>query len=314
MKKILILLLITLSLTTYAQKNYSIERPLYLGTVTAGSAADSVLVRGADKIVKFVPRSAFGGGVVTLQSAFNAGRIITSDYSIGILQETGTNKLFMDHSSVSFYDDSRGSLFNKNSIGGYQTDGVGSRSNTIIFDRTNFGAANYYFPEKDSGNYTLATLDDISIPTVQELLNTNYTVSDTRIIFNNDSRSTRLNGFGLLVSDPFVNSIGVYTNYSTGFIATSTYDDNSSLAVSFVRTTPGFANFKFPELTSGNYTLATTEEIKLKEYTVATLPSGTKGDVAFVNDAASPAFLATVVGGGSSVVRVFFNGSNWIVQ
>lgn len=62
------------------------------------------------------------------------------------------------------------------------------------------------------------------------------------------------------------------------------------------------------------YNIATTDDIKLKEYTVATLPTGTKGDVAFVNDAASPAFLATVVGGGSAVVRVFYNGSNWIVQ
>lgn len=75
MKKILILLLITLSLTTYAQKNYSIERPLYLGTVNEGTASDSVLVRGADKIVKFVPRSEFGGGTPpapTIQQVIDA--------------------------------------------------------------------------------------------------------------------------------------------------------------------------------------------------------------------------------------------------
>lgn len=76
-----------------------------------------------------------------------------------------------------------------------------------------------------------------------------------------------------------------------------------------------YVRLKLPfDKLSGDYTIATNDDIKLKEYTVATLPQGTKGDVAFVNDAASPAFLATVVGGGSAVVRVFHNGSNWIVQ
>ncbi len=51
----------------------------------------------------------------------------------------------------------------------------------------------------------------------------------------------------------------------------------------------------------------------LKNYTVSTLPFGTRGDIAYVTDATSPVPLATVVGGGSSVVPVFYNGTNWIV-
>lgn len=51
---------------------------------------------------------------------------------------------------------------------------------------------------------------------------------------------------------------------------------------------------------------------RLKSYTVATLPVGTQGDIAFVTDALAPTFLAAVVGGGSVVTPVFFNGSSWI--
>jgi hypothetical protein len=49
----------------------------------------------------------------------------------------------------------------------------------------------------------------------------------------------------------------------------------------------------------------------LPQYTVATLPTGPLGAIAYVTDALSPAYNTTVVGGGSSVVQVFFDGSNW---
>ncbi len=54
--------------------------------------------------------------------------------------------------------------------------------------------------------------------------------------------------------------------------------------------------------------------INLKGYTVSTLPTGVVGDTAYVTDATSPTFLSTVVGGGSVKCRVFFNGTNWIVN
>jgi len=52
--------------------------------------------------------------------------------------------------------------------------------------------------------------------------------------------------------------------------------------------------------------------ITLKGYTVATLPAGVVGMTAYVTDALAPTFLATVVGGGSVVTPVFYNGSNWV--
>lgn len=52
--------------------------------------------------------------------------------------------------------------------------------------------------------------------------------------------------------------------------------------------------------------------MRLKSYTVATLPAGTLGDEACVTDALAPTFLATVVGSGAVVTPVFYNGSNWV--
>lgn len=54
--------------------------------------------------------------------------------------------------------------------------------------------------------------------------------------------------------------------------------------------------------------------VRLKNYTVATLPAGTQGDTAYVTDALAPTFLAAVVGGGAVVTPVFYDGSNWVAH
>jgi len=52
--------------------------------------------------------------------------------------------------------------------------------------------------------------------------------------------------------------------------------------------------------------------VRLKNYTVATLPAGTQGDTAYVTDALDPSYLVTVVGGGSVATAVFYNGTAWV--
>lgn len=47
-------------------------------------------------------------------------------------------------------------------------------------------------------------------------------------------------------------------------------------------------------------------------YTVATLPAGTIGMKAYVTDATSPTYLATLVGGGAVVSPAFYNGTHWV--
>lgn len=52
--------------------------------------------------------------------------------------------------------------------------------------------------------------------------------------------------------------------------------------------------------------------IRLKNYTVATLPTGVQGDTAYVTDATAPTYLGTLTGGGSVVCPVFYNGTAWV--
>jgi hypothetical protein len=47
-------------------------------------------------------------------------------------------------------------------------------------------------------------------------------------------------------------------------------------------------------------------------YTVGTLPAGTIGMTAYVTDATAPTFLGALVGSGSTVTPVFYNGAAWV--
>lgn len=52
--------------------------------------------------------------------------------------------------------------------------------------------------------------------------------------------------------------------------------------------------------------------VKLKGYTVATLPAGVTGYVAYCTDLLAPTFLTAATGGGAVVGPVFYNGANWV--
>lgn len=63
---------------------------------------------------------------------------------------------------------------------------------------------------------------------------------------------------------------------------------------------------------STNAVLQTNGPANFKGYTVATLPTGTVGDRAYVTDAVTAVFQAIPTGGGSVKTPVFYNGSNWV--
>lgn len=58
--------------------------------------------------------------------------------------------------------------------------------------------------------------------------------------------------------------------------------------------------------------LISTNVIRMKGYTVATLPAGTQGDTAFCTDLLAPGFLVAAAGGGAVVGPVFYNGAAWV--
>ena len=79
----------------------------------------------------------------------------------------------------------------------------------------------------------------------------------------------------------------------------------------------GTASFSTATLASqaptwGQTTTYADNAAKLKGYTVATLPAGVVGAMAYVTDATAPTYNANVVGGGSIKIPVFFNGTNWV--
>lgn len=51
---------------------------------------------------------------------------------------------------------------------------------------------------------------------------------------------------------------------------------------------------------------------RLMNYTVATLPAGVQGDLAYVTDANAPTFLGVIAGGGAVKCPVFYDGTNWV--
>lgn len=52
--------------------------------------------------------------------------------------------------------------------------------------------------------------------------------------------------------------------------------------------------------------------LQTKAYTVATLPAGVEGAVAYVTDGLSPTYRGIATGGGTEKCLVFFNGTNWL--
>lgn len=87
-------------------------------------------------------------------------------------------------------------------------------------------------------------------------------------------------------------------------------DNTTSISNEFRVHTDGSATPTLKVSTTGVVTIVA--PLTLKGYTVATLPAGVQGMVAFCTDLLAPAFLAVAVGGGAVVGVVFFNGTNWV--
>ena len=67
------------------------------------------------------------------------------------------------------------------------------------------------------------------------------------------------------------------------------------------------------DCTGTNPAIIMGKKLRLKSYTVATLPTGSIGDTAFCTDLLAPTYLAAAIGGGSVGAPVFYDGSGWKV-
>jgi hypothetical protein len=108
--------------------------------------------------------------------------------------------------------------------------------------------------------------------------------------------------FNMLALSPTINQTGTSTSIFRGIYI------NPIL-------TSDLVGFRAIEVTAGKsifQEVILQKPLKLAQYTVATLPTGTQGDEAYVTDALTPTYLGVVVGGGAVVCKVFHNGTNWI--
>lgn len=146
--------------------------------------------------------------------------------------------------------------------------------------------------------------------------------SDYSVSFNNKSGSSlfllRGDGQATFASSVTASSYKIDTTPTT---STGAYDILTrnpvngvleKISSSLVNILPSNNTFT-GENTFSNYTIFGSSA-KLKNYTVATLPEGNQGDIAFVTDALAPTYMTTVVGGGTVVTPVFYNGTAWVAH
>jgi len=262
MKKILIASLLLVAMSTQAQNVIRIEKPLKLEKVNQGTASDSILVRGEDKIVKFIPRSEFSNSTPTLQSVLEAGSssqiFAANESNYYALNFTLVDTTIVSTSIDQYFDDglggSRRSVITQNNGKLRLSEELyTSESGTTTVDFTDPIAgqsATLKFPAKSEGEYTLATLEDV---TFQQA-------------YNNDS--------GFYSGD----TEGIYTAYNfseTGFQQLDQDNYNSKFSTTFIEFSDGAGKiqrikpsadsatteFMLPEKPSGTYTFATLEDI-----------------------------------------------------
>jgi hypothetical protein len=77
-----------------------------------------------------------------------------------------------------------------------------------------------------------------------------------------------------------------------------------SFADHLVHSDTGSGDVKMPNASG-------TMGLRIKPYTVATLPTAVVGDTAYVTDATAPTYLGVLVGGGTVKTPVFYDGVSW---
>lgn len=155
----------------------------------------------------------------------------------------------------------------------------------------------------DSTNYLSFTVSSAGVVTLDAngasagfTFSDSITLADAKDIILNTTTGTK---------------IGTATTQKIGFWnATPIFQPANTVAIDDVLVNTGLR----ASGGSANFTLKITNNLpqNLKGYTVAGLPVGVVGDVAYVTDALAPTFLVTVVGGGAVKAPVFYDGTNWV--
>jgi hypothetical protein len=327
---------------TYSDAADATEDATYtLKLIRAGALTDAVSVSSvgaltaqggvsipATNYLKFTSASTLSSAIDGNFTLFNAARTDFNRLQFGgttssfpSLQRSGTGLI------VRLADDSNNAPFTASlltSTGGVVTLGsagtlLTNSSNGILmvsnnagndFSRLQFGGTTALFPSlKRSGAALISRLADDSAHANFECAQINTTGSIVANGGSNISWNAR-SAMGSAVNGDIKlsNAAGNDFNLLTFGGATSSYPAlKRSSATLVVRLADDSGD---ATITAGN--VISTGIVRTRSYTVATLPAGTQGDMAYVTDATAPTYLGALTGGGAVVCPVFYNGTIWV--
>jgi len=128
-------------------------------------------------------------------------------------------------------------------------------------------------------------------------------------VFN--TTSTTVSAFGAATSATIFGTPTTTATFSIGANATAS-GQTKTLNIGTAGASGSVTNINLGSATAGATSLITVNgALKLPVYTVATLPTVAAGTMVYVSDALTPAYNATVVGGGAQGIPVVYNGTNW---
>jgi len=181
-----------------------------------------------------------------------------------------------------------------------------------VSDSTTTGIYLRKINTSDIGNDAGGNLVLRSINSSIEITNANPQSSAHCIITTGTYTRTDSNIKSVLSIQNTINASAASFNQLNGISFDSTITQSVGKVVAF-RVAPNIisaTDFTAIEVVTGKSIFGGV--VRLKGYTVATLPVGTVGDTAYVTDALAPVFLGIIAGGGLITTNVFFNGVNWL--
>lgn len=216
MKKFLFFLAMIITINVSAQSTTWFGKPLELDNVPAStSKSDSILVRGVDKIIKWIPRSEFGD--ISIQGIMD--QLPEKEGRGTLISDNGASSITLDMQATD-----SGSSIGLSSKFRDDTFTLGTASGKLNMVRTHFdgewelptyldfelpvGTTTLLFPAKiNDGTYTLATLDDIPeivpqvIPSLNEVTSVgNESYQDLIVATQGDhANQTTIQKWGVLV-------------------------------------------------------------------------------------------------------------------
>lgn len=198
-----------------------------------------------------------GGGSQDLQSVLDNGN--TSSTGLTLLSpfnqrtEIGPNQMYFDNGFID-----QNISIQSDGIRGYND--AEDSINKLLFSKSSTGIANFSFPEKVTGDYILATLDDITggSQDLQSVLDEGNSAENS-IILSDGEKTLELSPSDLSINLSNGEGEPRFSLHNGGFEFYT--DEDRQIYISLFRGNSGTLSLSYPDKPAGAYTLATLDDI-----------------------------------------------------